>query len=166
LDESGAFQSLAELAIALAGFTSVVVVFGRRGGDFHPADRFRILSALVPSLSAALLALVPVGLDLAGLSASTVWRASSLMLIAVVGVDGLQTEVRRSRLPPESRAILSPRLRNLFRLLRCLAVLSGLLNATGVLFAPQAGVYFLAVLLPLVVGATIFVRTVFVRPAV
>ena len=65
--DTGAFQSLAEFGIALAGFTSVVVVFSRRDGEFHPADRFRILTALVPSLGAAFLALVPVGLDLMGL---------------------------------------------------------------------------------------------------
>ena len=164
--ESGPFQSLAEFAIALAGFTSIVVIFGRRGGEFHPVDRFRILSALVPSLYCAFLALVPVGLDLAGFSASSVWRASSLALVAVVGLESILTEVRRSRLPPESLTVLSSRLKNGFRLLRLLAILSGVLNGTGVLFAPQAGVYFLAVVCPLVIGAMSFVRTVFVRPAV
>ena len=32
---------LDEFGIALAGFTSIVIVFSRRDGQLHPADRFR-----------------------------------------------------------------------------------------------------------------------------
>lgn len=32
LVDTGAFQSLAEFGIALAGFTSIVIIFGRRDG--------------------------------------------------------------------------------------------------------------------------------------
>lgn len=52
-----------------------------------------------------------------------------------------------------------------FRTLRLLALLAGLLNATGVFFAPQAGLYFFAVLCPLALGAIVIVRMVFIRPA-
>jgi hypothetical protein len=166
LVDSGAFQSLAEFGIALAGFTSIIVVFSRRDGQFHPADRFRILSALVPSLGASFLALVPVGLDLTGLSPSAVWRVSSLVLVVAVAADSLQGEIQLRRLSAEARAILSSRLTSFLRALRLFALLAGLLNATGILFAPQSGVYFFAVLCPLLFGAVVFVRMVFVRPAV
>jgi hypothetical protein len=166
LVDSGAFQSLAEFGIALAGFTSIVIIFGRRDGALHPADRFRILIALVPSLGAAFLALVPVGLDLTGLPPSSVWRLSSLVLVAAVVSDEVHGEIQLRRLSAEARAILSSRLTGFFRALRLFAVVAGLLNATGILFAPQPGAYFFAVLCPLLMGAVVFVRTVFVRPAV
>lgn len=164
--DTGAFQSLAEFGIALAGFTSIVVVFGRRDGQFHPADRFRILSALVPSLGASFLALLPVGLELTGLSPSAVWRVSSLVLVVAVVSDSWLSERRRRRLPADAIALLSPRLTHFFRALRLLSFLAGLLNATGMFFAPQPGAYFFAVLCPLMLGAVVFVRMVFVRPAV
>jgi len=166
LVDSGAFQSLAEFGIALAGFTSIVIVFGRRDGQLHPIDRFRILSALVPSLGASFLALVPVGLELAGLSHSTVWRVSSAVLVAAVASDTMLSESRKRRLSAESIALLSTRLTLFFRLLRLGALLAGLLNATGIVFAPQPGAYFFAVVCPLLLGAVVFVRMMFVRPAV
>lgn len=160
--ESGAFQSLAEFGIALAGFTSIVIVFGRRDGDFHPADRFRVFTALVLSLGAAFLALFPVGLDLVGLSAPMVWRVSSVVLVAYIGWYSVIAEIR----PAEARVVLSSHLRNVFRTLRAAAILASILNATGVFFPPQAGVYFFAVLCPLAIGGIVFVRVVFIRPAV
>jgi hypothetical protein len=162
LAESGAFQSLAEFGIALAGFTSIVIVFGRRDGDFHPADRFRVFTALVLSLGAAFLALFPVGLDLVGLSAPMVWRVSSVVLVAYIGWYSVIAEIR----PAETRVVLSSHLRNVFRTLRAAAILASILNATGFFFSPQAGVYFFAVLCPLAIGAIVFVRVVFIRPAV
>jgi hypothetical protein len=156
---------LAEFGIALAGFTSIVVVFGHRDGRFHPVDRFRILSALVPSLGASFLALVPVGLELAGLSHTAVWRVSSVVLVVAVASDTLLSESRKRRLPAHATALLSTSLTQFFRLLRFLPLLAGVLNATGVLFAPQPGAYFFAVLCPLLLGAVVFVRMVFVRPA-
>jgi hypothetical protein len=166
LVDSGAFQSLAEFGIALAGFTGIVIIFGRRDGELHPADRFRILVALLPSLGGAFLALVPVGLDLAGLPASAVWRVSSLMLVAAAVSDEVHGSIRLRRLSPEARAILSSRLTGFLRALRLFAVVAGVLNATGILFDPQPGAYFFAILCPLLMGAVVFVRIVFVRPAV
>jgi len=162
LAESDAFQSLAEFGIALAGFTSIVIVFGQRDGEFHPADRFRVFTALVLSLGAAFLALVPVGLDLVGVPSAAVWRASSLVLVVYLGWYSVIAEIR----PAAARIVLSSRLRNLFRTLRLAAIVSSILNASGVFFSPQAGVYFFAVLCPLAIGAIVFVRVVFIRPAV
>ena len=163
--ESEAFQTLAEFGIALAGFTSIVVVFGRGGGEFHPADRFRVFSALVPSLGAAFLALVPVGLDLTGLPPLAVWRVSSVVLVAAVGSYFAFSDFHLRRLAPQVRAVISSRLGMFFRVLWLSSIIAGVLNGTGALFSPQAGVYFFAVLSPLVVGAIVFVRMVFIRPA-
>jgi hypothetical protein len=143
-----------------------VIIFGRRDGQLHPTDRFRILVALVPSLGGAFLAWVPVGLDLAGLPPFAVWRVSSLMLVVAVVADEVHGSIRLYRLSPEARTILSSSLTGLLRALRLFAFVAGVLNATGILFDPQPGAYFFAVLCPLLMGAIVFVRIVFVRPAV
>ena len=163
--EADALQTLAEFGIALAGFTSIVVVFRRGGGDFHPADRYRVFVALVPSLSAAFLALIPVGLDLVGLHPATVWRTSSLVLVAAVTSIFVTNLIQERRLPPEARTVLSRLLTAFFRVVMGITILAGLINATDILFPPQAGLYFFAVLWLLAIASIVFVRIVFVRPA-
>ncbi len=50
---------IAEIAIALAGFTGVVVAFGSRSvGSWHPGDRLRLAFLLEASLTAAGFALI------------------------------------------------------------------------------------------------------------
>lgn len=120
----------------------------------------------MPSLGGAFLAWVPVGLDLAGFPPTAVWRVSSLVLVAAVVSDEVHGSIRLRRLSPEARVILSSGLTVFLRALRLFAFVAGLLNATGILFDPQPGAYFFAVLCPLLMGAVVFVRIVFVRPAV
>lgn len=162
--ETDALQILAEFGIALGGFTSIVVVFSRRGGEFHEADRYRVFAALVLSLGGAFLALVPVGFELLGCSSEVIWRASSGILFLALASFVLDNRVRSHRLPPEAREVLS----RPFTIVTFSILLSSLLastfNAAGLFIAPQAGVYFFAVLGPLIVGAIVFVRMVFVRP--
>lgn len=166
LIDSGAFQSLAEFSIALAGFTGVVVIFSRGDGGFHPADRFRMLMALVPSLVAAFLAHIPVGLELTGLSPELVWRVSSLVLVAVLASEWVSSEILLRQQRPESRAVLLPLLLGLARALRLFPAGAGLLNATGLLFTPQPGAYFFSLVCLLLLATLAFVRLLFVRPAV
>ena len=72
---------IAEIAVALAGFTGVVVVFGSRSaGAWHPGDRLRLGFLLEASLTAggfsllALLLLSSIGdTDLTWAVASTAW---------------------------------------------------------------------------------------------
>jgi len=58
---------IAEIAIAMAGFTGVVVAFGSRSqGSWHPGDRLRLVFLLEASLTAA-------GFALAALLVYTIW---------------------------------------------------------------------------------------------
>jgi len=165
LFDSGAFQTLAEFAIALAGFSGVVVVFRRREGRLHPADHIRIFNALVPSLAAAFLALLPVGLDLLGLTLTASLIVSSIVHAGVVALISLAIEMRIRGLPPDARALLSRPLTLAFYFLLALSVAMNVLNAVSVLGQPRSGVYFFALLVLLAIAATVFARMVFIRPA-
>lgn len=158
------FQTLAEFGVAIAGFTSIVVVFGRRGGAFHPADRYRVFTALVPSLAGAFLALVPVGLGMLTLSPEAVWRISSLVVVLVVGSYSVVAARGLARLPAEARALFADVIVAVFRCSWIGSLALAFLNATGLVFAPQPGVYFFVVLVPILLGAISFARIVFIRP--
>lgn len=78
MDLSEVLVGIAEIAVALAGFTGVVVAFGSRShGSWHPGDRLRLHFLLESSLTAggfallALLALETLPSD------AQAWRAGS-----------------------------------------------------------------------------------------
>ncbi len=163
--ETGPYQTLAEFAIALAGFVGLVVAFRRREGRFHPADDFRIFIALVPSLAGAFLALLPVGLDLLALAPATTLISSSVSYAVVVMLVLIAVVTRNRRLPPDAKAVLSRPLTMFFYALFGLAILGNLANATSLFGEPRSGVYFLGIMAILINSATVFARIVFIRPA-
>ena len=74
------FIGVAEIAIAMAGFTGVVVAFGSRSeGSWHPGDRLRLTFLLEASMTAA-------GFSLLALLALTAMGSSA---VAWQGLSGL-----------------------------------------------------------------------------
>ena len=164
--DSSAFEMLAEFAIAQAGFASVVVVLGRGVDPFHPADGFRVFNALVPSVLAGFLALVPIGLDLVGVPAAGIWRLASFLFAFLVLSFSINAVRRMRRLPPDAREIISSRIAALHFSTMGIAVLACVVNSTtSWLGPPQGGFYFFGLISLLLVSAFAFVRLVFVRPA-
>jgi len=164
--DTGAYQTLAEFAIALSGFVGLVVAFRRREGRFHPADDFRIFIALIPGLVGAFLALLPVGLDMLVIEPATTLIVCSLIYAAVVLLVVVVIAIRNRRLPPDARAVLSRPLTSFFYALFGFSVLANLANAMSFFGEPRSGVYFLGIVAILVNSATVFARIVFIRPAV
>jgi hypothetical protein len=78
-----ALSTLAEVAIAIAGFSGIVSVFGRRSsGHWSPAERTRLVGLLVMSFTAVFFSVVPFVLLSIPVSESTCWRSLSLLLAA------------------------------------------------------------------------------------
>ena len=76
-----ALSTLAEVAIAIAGFSGIVSVFGRRSsGHWSPAERSRLFGLLIMSFTALLFCVVPFVLLSIPVSESTCWRSLSLLL--------------------------------------------------------------------------------------
>jgi hypothetical protein len=163
--DTDAYQTLAEFGIALAGFVGVVVVFRRREGHLHPADEFRIFLALVPSLAAAFLALLPVGLDMLSLEPATTLILSGAMYATVVLFLLVIVATKMGRLPSDARAVVSRPLTLVFFSLLGVSAGANLLSALSLFGGPNGGVYFLGIMAILVVSATVFARIVFIRPA-
>jgi hypothetical protein len=78
MDASDALATIAEIAIAVAGFSGVAAVLGRRSqGEWSPLDVFRLRSLLLSSLSIVIFCFLPIVLSLTVLESSLVWALSS-----------------------------------------------------------------------------------------
>ncbi len=76
--------TVAEVSVALAGFASVVSIFGQRIANVDPRISYHRLRIMVElSLTATAFSLLPVMLAATELSASATWRLSSLMFVAI-----------------------------------------------------------------------------------
>ena len=97
MSEAETLRLIAEIGIAVAGFSGVVVALGRRAGGSWEAGRLWML--LVQALGAALFAFAPLLLETAGLSASLNWRFSNgaLGLFNVGVIVGVAVTMRASR---------------------------------------------------------------------
>jgi hypothetical protein len=84
VEHSDTLLTIAELAVALAGFASLVSVIGRRqAGRSRDVDGFRLRSMLENAFRVAALALVPLPFLQIAPSDPTVWRLTSGLYLAV-----------------------------------------------------------------------------------
>jgi hypothetical protein len=76
--------ALAQIAVALAGFSGVVAAFSR-SREFRVEDRVRFLMLVGGAFTNILLSLVPFLLDMIGFTEANVWRWSSGAWILIFG---------------------------------------------------------------------------------
>ncbi len=84
------FQTLyaiAEIAVAIAGFSAIVVLFKRdASGNWQPSDADRFNGMLIHSMSAAFFCVLPPIVAIFSLTGSTIWSVSSALLgVQLVG---------------------------------------------------------------------------------
>ena len=160
-----ALLTLAEIALGLAGFTGVIVVFGRDpNAPLQGVDAYRVARMLSASLGGLFFSLLPEGMLATGLAPTTTWRAGSLLLLGYLVVAGRSALVGTRALEPEQRAYLDVRyLRAVPVLLGGVGLMLGL-NVLGVWWSPGYPAFYFGVLSLLAFAAFQFVRIVFVRP--
>jgi hypothetical protein len=157
------FEILAEVAIGIAGFSSIAVVLSRSPGEWVAADSFRTLLLLLMSFGTLILALVPIGLGTADLPPETIWRISSGFVVAVnLGSTAVIVPVRRRQL--DRSLWFGPITLTVTWSLFGAHMLAQTLNCLGALFDPNPTVLFFGLVWQLAFSAFIFARIVFVRP--
>lgn len=154
MHEFETLYALAEIAIALAGFAAIVVVFKRRssgGWDARDADRFN--GMLLHAVAAGFFCILPPFLSVFASSPSVIWAiASSLAAIQLV--------------MHASVIFMLPSTSRLLRLLLFIPlglVALQVLNVSGIYFAREFGPYLAAVLWHIFQAGLLFVTLVFVR---
>jgi hypothetical protein len=76
--------TIAQLALGLAGFSGVILVFSGSPDAMHPMDRLRMRMLLSMSLGAMILCVLPFGIELLGIEGDTLWRICSGALVVTL----------------------------------------------------------------------------------
>jgi hypothetical protein len=154
MDSDALLQTHAEVAIALAGFASVIAALGRPLSDFA---RQRFLSLLALSLIQVLGCLLPLWFLHFFESPSAGWRLVSIVIL-VLSVARLRWLVIlpiRS-LGREALGIFNPLVTKLIWGAGLVTILCLVLNAAGVPFRPGFDLYYGGLLASLLVGFGLF----------
>jgi hypothetical protein len=162
-EPSDVLLTLAEVAVAFAGFASIVAVFQahwtRNDTRF---DLFRFWVMLAFSLAALVFSLLPFLPHFLGLSEATTWRSSSALLALFVVVNGVFiARLIRLRVP----LVVSSLTRSLSlgaNATYAVTLAAQIANICGLLGGPGFGLYLLGLLLLLVGAGVNFVRLVWV----
>jgi hypothetical protein len=166
LRETDALSLIAELAVALAGFSAVIGVLGSRPGTSDVrVDGLRLQVMLETSLFVAAAVLVPVVLDHFGMESRIVWRISSAAFL-LYQIPGEFLAARRTKKMPDMTVSRF----NVNTVNWALSIGADLI-AFGVLvglFGPHAGAgYLVAVFALLVMAGLLFIQfaaSTFVAP--
>lgn len=144
--------SFAEIAVALAGFTGLVGVLGKReSGDSREIGWIRLRTMLEVALRNAALALLPIPFLGMTSSETVVWRiASGVYLVTVLAL--LLFRRRQARL-----ATLGQALSGRFLSLLPLSLLACVANILGMGGPHAFALYFLSLLLGLITAGMLFV---------
>jgi len=85
LNEQGQLVVIAEVGIALAGFSSLMAILGSRPAEADVVmDRIRLLASLVASLSTTAFALFPIVLGNFLSDPESVWRGASALSLGII----------------------------------------------------------------------------------
>lgn len=164
--------TIAELALGLAGFSGVILVFGGLPETMHPVDSVRIRLLLSMSLGAMVLAMLPFGTQLLSLGDASIWRlacgalvAYGLLLASVLLRD-LRSMSQASRLQLFGGRPRGTRSCAVAVALASLGVfVAEALHAAGGLSGSGRAVFFWGLLWLVAMAAYLFASLVFDRPA-
>ncbi len=167
------FETIAEVAIGVAGFASLVLVLTQdRASQVSAADSMRTRILLVFSLSPILLALLPITLAAGGLEGSTLWRLASGVMLIAAAVTWYRTYRNISqvvRIAGGARAMPGSETAGAAFFLPTLAVLSIVhllsqaANCLAIPGSPGPFLYLVGLLVYLTVAILQFARLVFLR---
>jgi hypothetical protein len=162
-DPSDVLLTFAEVAVAFAGFASIVAIFQR--GQSESYDLFRFWMMLEFSLAALFFALLPFPLLFLSLEPTTVWRVSSAVMVLYIG--GHQATVARMRMrgDPVIRSSLTASISALAITAYSIILISQAVNVLGVPFGTGFGLFLLGLFVLLFSAGANFVRLVWVSGA-
>ncbi len=162
---SDVLLAVAEIAIAFAGFSSIVAVLGQRtSGRWGRADVFRLAAMVQSSLITLLFAFLPLCLSFLGLGEPAAWVVASILLAGAIALLTSLSHLRARSLysPAESSSAGTSRgIAAAMLLLGGLIVALQVCNIFGVVFKRGPGPYITGLVLLLGISAVQFVRLLF-----
>jgi hypothetical protein len=166
VEQADTLRTFAEVGVALAGFTGVAVVLGRRAeGAWSYVEIGQLRQLLESSLAVALLALLPLVLERLAGSPAVLWRVSNgLACLAGLGLGGAYW-LRYLRGPKQSYPQVGKLLGFATTPLVGALLLAQALVALGFLERLAADLYLVALLWLVAVSAVNFVYLLLPRDA-
>ena len=163
IDPFSALQTLAEIAIAVAGFSGIISIYQRVNRAQNELARWRIYTVLSTSFYALFMATFPMGLALLEIEEQELWRQSSavgFVLMLMVYADLLRSRKKLSR---ASVAVIEkhPWYSRVTTLLGLSIGFAHFVNAFVDNNVSSAAVYFFCGLATVAIACIIFVRAVF-----
>jgi hypothetical protein len=156
--------TVAEIGIALAGFSGLVVVLRKNTGPLNDIEKYRMSVLLATAFGAMFLALLPGALQDLGLNGSRLWRMSSGILAAFSLVFFLAWVLSSRRFFHVAREIFSVPAFSLVVFGHLGNLVLQLLVTLGYWAGREKGVYLLGLLWLLAHASLQFVRMLFVQP--
>lgn len=156
--------SIAEIGIAVAGFSGLVVVLRKSRGPLSPIERYRMSVLLATAFGAMFLALLPGVLQNLGVQGDMLWKTSSGFLAAFTLIFVIGWVLSSRRFFHVAREIFNMAVfsvtvfGHIVNLLLQLAVLSGFWADS------RAGIYLLGLVWLLAHASQQFVRMLFIQP--
>ena len=163
MQDSDLLQTIAEIAVALTGFTGVVAFLGDRAqGEWRAVDLFRLNNLLLSSIAALTFSFVPILVFKLGASEFAAWRWSSGLFAAFLLVALEHSRRAMWRLPePEQVEIVRPIAAAVVVIQSGVSVLL-VTSAVGVAYSGESGPFFLGLVWLLGFSAFQFVRLLLV----
>ena len=159
------FLTLTEFSIALAGFTSIVVVFVHKDQEWDNFDKFRIVNALWSSIGAAFLAAIPLGLQYLGLDDNLIWRIETVLIGSYIIFILVAVAIRRkSMLTAENEKKVPQKVIKGIFIIGGLFVHTQILCLVEILHINLKGLSYFSLIYLLGIAVFAFSRIIFYRP--
>ncbi|MEY2561145.1 MAG: hypothetical protein QOG51_1560 [Verrucomicrobiota bacterium] len=164
MEPGEALSTAAQIAVALAGFAGVVVVF--RSGSIHewsPLDRFRLWLLLGNAMIALFACLFGMLLFSITPTPLSVWRWCSVFSLLLVFPFGFMTRQRQLEL---GRSVVKEMgaFRYVFYLFGAIGGAVGLLQVYNALTAGVFWLFYASIVFPLAIGTLQFARMILLPP--
>jgi hypothetical protein len=155
MESEGILTALAEVGIAIAGFSGIVVALQHRSGRWLEIDKVRFSMLLQLSLASVFWSLIPILLHLVNPAKTFVWAWSSGLWLAYI----LATLVYRlPRNIPAVTAAPEPWSRFMGAYMFTSLTLQVLLQTTNLVWLREAWPHVLTILLGLFLASLFFIR--------
>ena len=164
MDIAETLLTVAQVAMGLAGFSSILVALSGEPGRWSSVDAFRISGMLSASFAALFLALAPFLLRFLGVDTALVWRWSSGLVAGFLFLRVAWTVRSYRSLARADQIVLGTVLIVAIQAALFLLALTEVGAAVG-LVAPPEGVYLVGVVSLLGLATFLVVRFLFARPA-
>jgi len=139
LQDAEILQTIAEISIALTGFTGVVAFFGDRGrGTWSSADLWRFSNLLHLSISTLLFSFTPILLVKLGVDVAGAWRLSSALMAAHFAFVTVQVGRSFRALPENDRPEIVPLIAGLLFGSQAIVFLLLVASAAGVVYSGES----------------------------